>query len=68
MKIILKKSLSAGVLSYVERELIINSKMSNNFVNKCYAVFFSKNAIHLLLEYCAGKNLYEIQRLKKRIE
>jgi serine/threonine protein kinase len=62
MKIILKKSLTPVSLSFVERELKINSKMSNNFVNKCYAVFFSQNAIHLLLEYCPGKNLYEIQR------
>ena len=65
MKIILKKHITMNLVSYLESELKINRQFNNPFICKVYAIFFSENAIHILLEYCAGGNMYEILRNKK---
>ena len=65
MKVILKKCITLNLVGYLENELKINRIFNCPFICKVYTTFFSENAIHILMEYCAGSNMYEILRQKK---
>lgn len=68
VKIIKKETIKReNFLEQLIRELKIQSFLSNANLVKMYSFFHDEKNVYLLLEYCAGGQLYDMFRVKSKL-